>query len=127
MGKLAGGIGTIALGMTLLSGVAMPVLAQDASETHGHRTQHGPESVSDLAESLMDAVVNISITQNAKAEGDRMIAAARVQIEQERNQAREALREQVAALAITGAEQILAREVDVNAHHDLLQRLSAEI
>ncbi|MCB1444846.1 MAG: Do family serine endopeptidase [Rhizobiaceae bacterium] len=56
--------------MTLLSGVAMPVLAQDASETHGHRTQHGPESVSDLAESLMDAVVNISITQNAKAEGD---------------------------------------------------------
>ncbi|MCP5143616.1 MAG: F0F1 ATP synthase subunit B [Gammaproteobacteria bacterium] len=64
---------------------------------------------------------------NAKAEGDRMIAAARVQIEQERNQAREALREQVAALAITGAEQILAREVDVNAHHELLQRLSAEI
>lgn len=70
MRKLAGQIGVIAFGMTLLPGLAAPVSAQDAPAVTGNRTQHGPQSVSDLAESLMDAVVNISITQNAKAEGD---------------------------------------------------------
>ena len=69
MRKLTGQIGVITLGMMLLPGMA-PALAQDAPTATGHRTQHGPESVSDLAESLMDAVVNISITQNSKAEGD---------------------------------------------------------
>ena len=70
MRKLAGQIGMIAFGMTLLPDVAAPVLAQETPVVTGHRTQHGPESVSDLAESLMDAVVNIAITQNTKAEGD---------------------------------------------------------
>jgi serine protease Do len=70
MTKLAGQIGAIALGMALLPAMTAPVLAQDAPQVTGHKTQHGPESVSDLAESLMDAVVNISITQNTKAEGD---------------------------------------------------------
>lgn len=70
MTKLAGQIGAIALGMTLLPAMTAPVLAQDKPVVTGHKTQHGPESVSDLAESLMDAVVNISITQNSKAEGD---------------------------------------------------------
>ena len=70
MRKLAGHIGAIAIGMTLLPGAAAPVMAEEKPAASGHRTQHGPESVSDLAESLMDAVVNISITQNTKAEGD---------------------------------------------------------
>jgi serine protease Do len=42
-------------------------MAQDATQ---HRTQYGPESVADLAESLTDAVVNIAITQSAKPEGE---------------------------------------------------------
>lgn len=70
MTKLAGQIGVIALSMSLLPAMTAPVFAQDTPVVTGHRTQHGPESVSDLAESLMDAVVNISITQNTKAEGD---------------------------------------------------------
>ncbi|MGV3548761.1 Do family serine endopeptidase [Rhizobium sp.] len=60
--------------MTLLPAMVAPVLAQETSpaaqQTTGNKTQHGPESVSELAESIMDAVVNISITQNTKAEGD---------------------------------------------------------
>jgi serine protease Do len=70
MTKLAGRIGVIALGMTLLPATTVPAIAQETPAVTGHKTQHGPESVSDLAESLMDAVVNISITQNTKAEGD---------------------------------------------------------
>lgn len=63
----------------------------------------------------------------AKAEGDRMIAAARAEIEQEANRAREALREQVAALAVAGAEKILRREIDAKAHADLLEALKKEL
>ena len=41
--------------------------------------------------------------------------------------AREALRDQVAALAVKGAEQILRKEVDSGVHADLLGRLKAEL
>ena len=60
---------------------------------------------------------------NAKTEGDRLVTAAKAEIEQEVARAKEALREQVAALAVAGAEKILRREVDAKAHADLLSQL----
>ena len=63
----------------------------------------------------------------AKAEGDRLVAAAKAEIQQEVSRAKEALREQVAALAIAGAEKILRREVDAKAHADLLAQLKQEL
>jgi F-type H+-transporting ATPase subunit b len=63
----------------------------------------------------------------AKAEGERLVAAAKASIEQEVQSARQALREQVAALAVSGAEKILAREVDARAHADMLNRLKAQL
>ena len=63
----------------------------------------------------------------AKAEGDRIIAAAKAQIDQEVQAARQQLREQVAALAVTGAEKILRREVDAKAHAQMLDQLKAQI
>jgi F-type H+-transporting ATPase subunit b len=63
----------------------------------------------------------------AKAEGERLIEAARSEIEQERMQARDQLRQEVAALALVGAERILMREVDKNAHDEIFARLGAEL
>lgn len=63
----------------------------------------------------------------AKAEGDRIVAAAHAQIEQEVQAARQQLREQVAQLAVAGAEKILKREVDAKAHADMLNQLKAQI
>jgi len=63
----------------------------------------------------------------AKAEGERLVAAAKAQIEQEVQAARQQLREQVAALAVSGAEKILRREVDARAHAEMLDRLKAQI
>jgi F-type H+-transporting ATPase subunit b len=63
----------------------------------------------------------------AKTEGDRLVAAAKAQIEQEVQSARQQLREQVAALAVSGAEKILGREVDARAHADMLDRLKAQL
>jgi F-type H+-transporting ATPase subunit b len=63
----------------------------------------------------------------AKAEGGRQLSAAKAEIAQEVERAKAALREQVAALAVAGAEQILKREVNPQAHADLLTRLKAQI
>ena len=60
-------------------------------------------------------------------EGNKIIAAARVEAEQQTVKAREALREQVAALAVKGAEQILRKEVNAAVHADLLGRLKTEL
>ena len=58
---------------------------------------------------------------------NKIIAAARAEAEQQSVKAREALREQVAALAVRGAEQILRREVNPSVHRDLLERLATEL
>jgi len=63
----------------------------------------------------------------AKAEGDRMVAGAKSEIQQEVSSAKEALREQVAALVVSGAEKILKREINVQAHAELLDQLKQEL
>ena len=71
------------------------------------------------------------IIEEAKArateEGSKIVAAARVEAEQQTVKAREALREQVAALAVRGAEQILRKEVNAGVHSELLSRLKTEL
>jgi len=63
----------------------------------------------------------------ATEEGNKIIAAAKAEAEQQAVQAREALREQVAVLAVKGAEQILRKEVNAGVHADLLGRLKTEL
>ncbi|PVZ68121.1 F0F1 ATP synthase subunit B [Pelagibaculum spongiae] len=63
----------------------------------------------------------------AREEGERLITAAKAEIDQQVNQAREALRSQVAALAVSGAEQILKSSIDEKAHSELLNKLVAEL
>jgi len=63
----------------------------------------------------------------AKVEADRLIAQAKAQVEQEVQSAKQQLREQVAALAVSGAEKILQREVDARSHADMLDRLKAQL
>ncbi|KTT27251.1 MULTISPECIES: F0F1 ATP synthase subunit B [Pseudacidovorax] len=71
------------------------------------------------------------IIEEAKArateEANKIVAAARDEAEQQSVRAREVLREQVATLAVKGAEQILRKEVDANVHADLLNRLKTEL
>ena len=60
-------------------------------------------------------------------ERERQLAAARAELEQETNKAREELRGQVSAIAIASAEKILNREIDGQAHEDILGKLAQEI
>ena len=63
----------------------------------------------------------------AKVEADRILAGAKAEIEQEIQRAKEALRNQVADLAVAGASKILKREVDAKAHADLLAAIQREL
>ena len=64
---------------------------------------------------------------DALAEAGRQKALAEAEIAASANRAREDLRKQVSALAVTGAEKLLRREIDANAHKALLDELAAEI
>ncbi|GHC95098.1 ATP synthase subunit b [Pseudorhodoferax aquiterrae] len=63
----------------------------------------------------------------ATEEAAKIVAAARDEAEHQTVRAREALREQVAVLAVKGAEQILRKEVNAGVHAELLQRLKTEL
>jgi F-type H+-transporting ATPase subunit b len=63
----------------------------------------------------------------ANAEAARIIAAAKAEADSLVTKAREELRDQVAVLAVKGAEQILKREINASAHADLLNQLKTEL
>ena len=63
----------------------------------------------------------------AQEEGGKIVASAKAEADQQVVKAREALREQVAVLAVKGAEQILRKEVNASVHADLLARLKTEL
>jgi F-type H+-transporting ATPase subunit b len=71
------------------------------------------------------------IVEQGKADGEAarksQLEAARAEIGVETNRAREELRGQVARIAVAGAEKVLGREIDANAHRDLLGKLAAEL
>jgi F-type H+-transporting ATPase subunit b len=63
----------------------------------------------------------------ASEEAAKIVAAAHAEAAQASVKARETLREQVAGLAVKGAEAILKREVNAGVHAELLGRLKAEL
>jgi len=86
----------------------------------------------DAAKRLSDAErLGQQLIEEAKSrasdEGAKIVAAAKAEAEQESVKAREVLREQVALLAVKGAEQILKREVNAGVHAELLTRLKTEL
>jgi len=90
------------------------------------------QSRDEIAKRLSDAEKrgNVMVEEakgRAAAEAAKIVADAKAEADQLVVQAREALREQVAGLAVKGAEQILRREVSAQVHADLLSRLKSEL
>jgi F-type H+-transporting ATPase subunit b len=71
---------------------------------------------------IIDAAKDEAVT-----EAQRVKAAAEAEIEQSANKVREDLRKQVSVLAMAGAEKLIRREIDGDAHKALLDELAAEI
>ena len=71
---------------------------------------------------LVGEAKNLAVTESA-----RIVTAARGEAANEKTRARDALRKEVAALALAGAQKVLGREVDAKAHAALLDELAAEL
>lgn len=65
--------------------------------------------------------------EKAQAEREKIVASGYAEVDAERNRAREELRTKVAALAVTGAEKIIEREVDAANQSDIVDKLVAEL
>ncbi|HZW87228.1 MAG TPA: F0F1 ATP synthase subunit B [Gallionella sp.] len=93
-------------------------IMREAKEKAGEIISNGEKRAGEIIEAAKG---------QAKTEGDRIIIGAKAEISQEVFRAKEQLRTQVSAIALAGAGKILGREIDANAHNDLLDKLVAEI
>ena len=118
--KIADGLAAAELGNQSLQAAQQRIAALEA-ETRGKAQQLLVETEKRAATILEEA------KQVAKAEGQRLLVAAKTDIEQEAQRAKDALRAQVAALAVAGAEQILQKEVNAATHAELLNQLKAQL
>lgn len=96
-----------------------------AEEALSEARNEGVQRVADAEKRAQIAAEEIKT--NAQAEAARIITQAKADAEQQVGKARDELRNQVAGLAVKGAEQILRREVDPKAHAVLLDQLKAEL
>jgi F-type H+-transporting ATPase subunit b len=100
-----------------------------AHEKAGQQLREAKNQAAEIIEQAYKTANQIvdEAREQARAEGDRMIAQAKAQIEQELNSVKDALRAQVGALAVSGAEKILGASIDANAQKQLVDQLAAEI
>lgn len=93
-------------------------IVREARERASHIIEQAQHRANDLVEQAKGA---------ARSEGARILAAAQQQIELDTTHAREALRREVAGIAVRAASKLLAREIDARTHADLLDKLTAQI
>ncbi|MAJ91022.1 MAG: F0F1 ATP synthase subunit B [Legionellales bacterium] len=100
--------------------------AQEKSNIEINKGKEKAATIISQAQKRGDEIVE-EARDLAKKESERIKESAISEIEQEKETARQDLRNQVAVLAITGAEQILMREVDQKAHNEVLTKISREL
>ncbi|MDH5190735.1 MAG: F0F1 ATP synthase subunit B [Gammaproteobacteria bacterium] len=91
---------------------------KEAKEQAGEIIAHAQKRASEI----IDEAKN-----DARAEGERILTAARAEINQEANQAKEILRGQVVSLAVAGASKVLEKEINEQSHSDMLEKLASQI
>jgi F-type H+-transporting ATPase subunit b len=101
-------------------------LAEKKAKSVLKEAKEQSSEIVNLAQKRANEIVEES-KEIAKQEGDRMILAAKAQIEQEMQQAKEGLRQEVAALAVNVAEQILSAEIDKAKHQDIVSKVSNQL
>lgn len=98
---------------------------EKAAETLREAKAHAAELIEQANKRASQLVEEAK--DQARAEGERIKTAAQSEVEQEINRAKEALRAQVSALSVFGAEKILGSTVDADAHSKMLDQLASEL
>jgi F-type H+-transporting ATPase subunit b len=118
--KIADGLAAAERGRAEMQAADKRVQAQLASA--GEEGQKRVLDAEKRAQMIVDEAKNTAISEAA-----RILAAAKADADNLVTKAREELRDQVANLAVKGAEQILKREVNASAHADMLAQLKTEL
>ncbi len=127
MGAIEARQATIADGLAASDRAAKDLeLAQDKATAQLKEAKAQAAGIIEAAKKREAQIVE-EAADKAQAEKEKILAAGHAEIETERNQAREELRQQVAVLAVAGAEKILERSIDAAAHSDILDKLVAEL
>jgi F-type H+-transporting ATPase subunit b len=118
--KIADGLAAAEKGKQELAqaGEKAEVMMREARERAGQIIDQAQHRANDIVEQAKGT---------ATAEGARLIASAQEQITLAAAQAREALRRDVAQIAVSAASKILEREIDPRTHSDLIDKLAAQI
>lgn len=91
-----------------------------------HEAKEQASEIIAKAEKRASDIVDES-KNDARTEGERLVTAAKAEIDQEVQRAKETLRVELGAIVISGAEKILEREVDASAHDDMIKKLATQI
>ena len=91
-----------------------------------HDAKQNAADIINQAQKRAGEIVEESKT-DARAEGQRLLTAAKDEIDQEVQRAKEALRAELGTIVISGAEKVLEREVDASVHDDMIKKLATQI
>ena len=119
-GKIADGLAAAERGHH-----AKELAQQKAAESMHEAKAHAAEILG-LAQKRAAEIVD-EAKFDARAEGGRLLTAAKAEIERESNRVKEQLRDQVAQLALAAAEKILYKEIDAAKHKDILDSVAKQI
>lgn len=101
-------------------------LAQEKATENMRKGKEEAAAIIEQANKRANQIID-EAKEKALEEAGRVKAAKEAELEQEVNQAREALRSQVATLALAGAEKVLEASIDEKAHAQLVEKLAAEL
>jgi F-type H+-transporting ATPase subunit b len=101
-------------------------LAQDRATEELRDAKEEAHKIIDQARQQASQMIE-SAKNEARTEGERIKEAQMAELEQEVNRAKEALRGQVASLALAGAERVLGSTIDAEQHNQLLDQLAADL
>jgi len=101
-------------------------LAEKRAKDYLHQAKQQAAEIKSNAEKQAALIIE-EARDKAKEEGNRQLVAARAEIEQETNKAREVLRSKVAELAVLGAEKILRKEINADAHKAIVESVANQI
>ena len=117
--------------------IAHGLAAADRGEQELQQARQGAEEIlreaRDRARQIIDQAqhrandIQEQARVSATQEGQRLVASAQQQIGLEASRARESLRREVGQIVVAAASKLLEREVDPNAHQDLINKLAAQI
>ena len=101
-------------------------LTQEKSAQELRQAKEQAAALIEQANKRANQIVEAS-KEDARKEGEKILAQAQAEIEQQRIKARDALRAEIAAIAVAGAGKILETSVDADKHGDMLNKLVAEL